>query len=100
MTDVVVGERVHRLLAQALPGHEPRVPQNPKVLRDERLRRSEMVHEVVDTARSMIEHQDDGEPMRRSWRAPAFGGVTVLMLIAQPVFGLNRYVCFLALGRP
>lgn len=83
--DVVVGERVHGLLASARAGNEAKVPQHPEVLRHERLRRSEVLDELVHAARSVIELQHDRKSMRRPERPQQFSGSAHHGVVARPI---------------
>jgi hypothetical protein len=72
--DVVVGQRVHRLLASPRTRHEAGVAQHAKVLGHERLRRPEVLDELVHATRSSIELEHDRESVRRPERAQQLCG--------------------------
>jgi len=62
--DVFVDERVHDLLAAPLRRDEPCAAQDAQVLGDEGLADIERVHELVHTARSLGQGDDDREAQR------------------------------------
>jgi hypothetical protein len=65
VSDVLIGQRVHRAAPLAFYPHEPGSSQHAQVLRHQRLAHPESLDELVDKPGLLGQLHDDGQP---GWR--------------------------------
>jgi len=64
VSDVTVDEGVHGVSTVAFGADQPGVPQDAKVLRDERLAHVQTIDQLPYDARSLVQFDDDGQTRR------------------------------------